>query len=100
MVLFELINKKALKYKSLLKEVFYVRSGEIKAVHYDDLVEFLKSLEEYERVVSGEVNCFFCGGTITLDNIQSVFPLNGTVQYCCNNQLCYSNLIEGGNAGA
>lgn len=87
-----------LKYS--FSEVNLLNKGEIKAVHYDNLVEFLKSIEEYERVINGEAKCYFCGGLITLDNLQSVFPLDGDVKYCCNCQACYGKLIEGGKVNA
>lgn len=77
-----------------------VKTGELKAVHDDDLVQFLKSIEEYDNVMNGEAKCVFCDEKITLENIQSIFPLNGQIKYCCNSNECYRLLMEGsyGNA--
>ncbi|QNO14912.1 hypothetical protein HYG86_09070 [Alkalicella caledoniensis] len=76
-----------------------MKRGEIKAVHDDDLVNFLQSLGEYDKVIAGTMKCQFCGEIITLDNIQSVFPLDGEVAYCCNSTKCYKLLIEGSSRG-
>lgn len=68
-------------------------NGRITAVHDDDLVTFLKSIEEYDKVINGSVTCTFCGKVITLDNIQSIFPLDNDVKYCCNDEECAKLLI-------
>lgn len=74
-----------------------VKKGEMQVVHNDDLVEFLKSIEEYDKVINGQARCQFCGKIITLDNIRSIFPLDGEIAYCCDSKECYGLLIEGCN---
>lgn len=61
----------------------------VNAVYEDDLVEFLRSIDEYERLMNKKAKCYFCDKTITIKNIQTIFPLNKDVSYCCNNPLCF-----------
>jgi len=64
----------------------------IKAVHCDDMEGYLRSLEEYDKVMKEEVSCFFCPQQITLDNIIAVFPYENEVEYACDN--CMLELIN------
>jgi len=81
-------------------EAYLMKNGEIKAVHDKDLVIYLQSLGEYEKVISGNAKCFFCNSTITLDNIQSIFPQEKNINYCCLNNRCYNMLLERGKVDA
>lgn len=100
MILYNKINQLWKNIHNEIKGVNLMRKGAIQAVHYDNLIEFLESIEEYERVVSGHAKCYFCNSTITLDNIQSIFPLDNEVKYCCNDESCYSKLVGGSNLDA
>lgn len=73
-----------------------MKSGQIKAVHDDDIVELLKSLGVHDTVVNGQANCHFCRQTVSLDDISAVFPYQGEVAYCCSSTGCYRELLEMG----
>lgn len=68
----------------------------IKAVHDDDLIDFLKSIDEYEKLTKKELRCCYCNSIINLDNIYSVFPRNKEVAYCCNSEFCQEKLLKEG----
>lgn len=70
-----------------------VKNNEMKAVHDDDLGNLLKSLNMYDLVEGGKKKCLFCGGTITFDNIDSIVPHEGMVEFTCNSQECHTKLI-------
>lgn len=72
-----------------------VKKGEIKAVHDDDLIQLLASLEVYEDVKQGNAKCHFCSGIITMENIECVFPLDNEVKFCCNKKDCNNMLLKG-----
>lgn len=91
------LNKKIL-CEMKIQGVKLMDNGEINAVHDDDIVLFLQSIEEYDKVIKGQILCVFCERVITLKNIQSIFPLDGEVKYCCNDENCYHLLNEGGNS--
>lgn len=100
MVIYKIANTIKNLFKNTWGGVNLMKNGQIQAVHQDNLVEFLKSIEEYDRVINGQAKCYFCGNTVTIDNIQSIFPLNGEINYCCNDEKCYTTLIDRGNIDA
>jgi len=69
-----------------------MKSGKIKAVHDDDLVQLLKSIGEYNIINSGRAKCHFCDLIINFENISAVFPFEKKVAYCCSNPKCYQSL--------
>lgn len=70
-----------------------VKNNQIKAVHDDDLSQLLKSLNVYDGVIEGEYRCLFCDNLITLDNIDSIVPHEGKVQFTCDEFKCHMKLI-------
>lgn len=86
-------NNNIILHKIKKQGVKTVDNGKITAVHDDDLVDFLKSIEEYDKIINGLAVCSFCGKVMTLDNIQSIFPLDNEVKYCCNAKECARLLI-------
>lgn len=87
---------KNIKVEKLRKQgVALVKKGEIKAVHDDDLEGLLKSLDVYDDVIQGKAKCYFCGNTITMENLECVFPIERSIQFCCSRKECYSQLLEG-----
>ena len=98
MIIFnKFLNKSARKDKI---GAVVMEKGEIKAVHDKDLEAFLRSLDEYDPVINGNRKCFFCGETITLQNILSIFPHEEKIEYCCKNAGCYKLLLERGKTDA
>lgn len=88
-----MMNKSKRRGYSLMKD------SQLKAVHDDDLVTLLKTLGSYDGVSSGQCHCYFCKNTITLDNIGSIFPLNGEVQFSCDSPVCLTELVRGEAGG-
>jgi len=84
------------KYVNILLRYIFggtiVNRTTIAAVLNKDLIVFLESLGELDKVNAGEVRCEYCNRIITLDNIQNIFPENNEVKYCCNNSLCLFKL--------
>ena len=81
-----MLNKNGLKAK-------IVKNDKLNVVHDNDLEHLLKSLDVYNGVVGGSFNCLFCGGIITMENIDSIVPHNGTVQFTCDGLECHAKLI-------
>lgn len=79
-----------------LEAVKLVEKGELKAVHDDDVVDFLKSLNCYEDIISGKIHCFNCKNVITLENFQCVFPLDRKISFCCSDDECYKVVLYRG----
>ena len=75
-----------------------MKNASLKAVHDDDLFGLLSSLGVYESLVQGKCSCNFCGETITIDNLGSIFPLNNTICFSCNKEACLQQMIEIGGS--
>lgn len=76
--------------------VIIVNSGTLKAVHDNDLETFLDSLGILKKVSEGRIKCAMCGKPVNLENIQCVFPNEGSINVCCSSSGCYEKLISWG----
>jgi hypothetical protein len=65
----------------------------VDAVHDDDLLDLLESLELKNKFLYGKLTCSFCGDVITWDNLHSLFPDSGTIKCCCTKSDCVNQLI-------
>jgi hypothetical protein len=77
-------------------------STTIHAVHDDDLDEFLNNINLLGKFKSGQIKCFLCKGTITKENLYSIFPDSGDIKFSCNKPECVIAMktrIEGKNYG-
>lgn len=71
-----------------------MKDDQLKAVHDDDLASLLKSLGNYDRVCKGQCNCYFCNNIITMENIGSIFPLQGEILFSCDSASCLRKLVR------
>jgi len=53
-----------------------------------DLEKYLDNLGKLQAVKEGEISCYFCEDTITLENIFCFFPLSGDVKFVCDKGEC------------
>lgn len=70
-----------------------VNNNKLSVVHDDDLEVLLKSLNVYESVLNKEKRCLFCNSLITIDNIDSIVPQDGKVEFTCDDIKCHGKLI-------
>ena len=66
----------------------------IKAVHDDDLEDFLSSIGLLHDVRAGEARCKFCREILDLESIQAVFPESGSVSVVCNRERCINDFLR------
>jgi hypothetical protein len=65
----------------------------IKAVHDDDLPQYLHALGI--RNVGGSLGqCKFCHEPVTLDNLAAIFPESGSIKLVCHQADCLLSLQE------
>lgn len=64
----------------------------IKAVHDDNLEQFLRNLGIYENLITEKIKCKFCNEILTLDNLSSVFPDSGSIKLTCDQPGCINKL--------
>lgn len=73
-----------------------MNKGEITAVHDDDMIRFLKSIDLYQAILDGKIKCYSCNNIITMDNIQGIVTQDGEVRIYCNENMCYELLLKRG----
>jgi hypothetical protein len=66
----------------------------IKAVHDDDLEDFLSSVGILHDILAGEARCKFCRQIVDLDSVQAVFPESGSVRLVCNREGCMNAFLR------
>lgn len=64
----------------------------VKAVHDNDLKQYLKSIGIYNKIISGEIKCKYCGATINIDNLEAIIPNNNKISVVCRNKKCLHQL--------
>lgn len=74
-----------------------MKNTHIKAVHDDDLITLLNSLGVYDSLIRGERHCAYCDEIITLENLGSICPLEDTICFSCNKEICLQKLLETGD---
>ena len=65
----------------------------IKAVHDDDLLSLLESLNLLNKFNAGKLTCAFCGDIINYNNLHSLLPDSGTIKLVCSKPSCVSLLM-------
>lgn len=60
----------------------------IKAVHDDELVDFLKGINMYQSIQEGKCTCKYCAKVITIQNMTAVFPESGVIKFVCDDLQC------------
>ncbi|MHA1632620.1 MAG: hypothetical protein ACTSXC_07445 [Candidatus Freyarchaeota archaeon] len=48
----------------------------------------LRRLGVYEKVVTGEIKCHFCGSPLTIENIGGFLQIDGMIVMVCNKPEC------------
>jgi adenylate cyclase class IV len=62
---------------------------EVRAVHGDDLENYLKSVGFFEKVKEGKTRCVYCGNKITIENLEVTKKAeNGEIKMVCSNPRC------------
>ena len=68
------------------------KQSNIKAILDTDLEKLLKETKQYNAFVDGELQCAYCGTTITIDNLSIILPIikegHTTLNFCCDNAVC------------
>ncbi|WP_438989510.1 hypothetical protein [Polaribacter sp.] len=66
----------------------------LNAVHDDDLEPLLTKLNLLEKVKNGQAKCKFTNEIITLENLHSIFPEEGTIKLVCDSPEAIKLLSE------
>lgn len=66
----------------------------LNAVHDNDLEALLKKLNLLEKINNGELKCKFTKVIITLENLYSIFPEEGTIKLVADSPEAIKSLSE------
>jgi hypothetical protein len=69
-----------------------IHRQKIKAVHDDDLEQFLASLGILEKLKEGRLYCSLCRTQITMENIGVIQPKDNEINLICNRISCLSEV--------
>jgi hypothetical protein len=67
---------------------------EINTVHERDLENLLKRLGVKEKFDAGEFMCKFCKEAITKENLYSILPESGGINFICDKPVCVVAFTE------
>lgn len=60
----------------------------IKAVHDDELIDFLQGINMYQPIQEGKCKCKYCAKVITIQNVTAVFPESKVIKFICDDLQC------------
>ena len=66
----------------------------LNTVHDNDLEELLKKLNLLDKIKSGVLKCKFTKEIITLENLHSIFPEEGTIKLVSDSPEAIKSLSE------
>ena len=68
--------------------------AKLNAIHDYDLEALLIKLNLLDKIKNGELKCKFTQEVITLDNLHSIFPEEGTIKLVSDNPEAIKSLSE------
>lgn len=66
----------------------WLKKDKLKAVHDNDLSQFLSSIGVLEQIINGQHACNICDIKITLENLGAVYPEDNKINFVCNRISC------------
>jgi len=71
-----------------------LQKEKIRAVHDEDLKNFLDGLGILKKFKEGDFKCKFCDTKITFKNLHSLFPQAGSIKFVCDGGNCIRELHD------
>jgi len=72
----------------------WIQRERVKAVHDDDLEQFLSSIGVLDQIKKGYHHCIVCNTQITLENLGAVYPKDNKINFVCDRPSCVANLDQ------
>ena len=69
-----------------------MRKHTVRAIHDEDLHEFLESIGIRQSIEAGRIPCHVCGQTLTIDTVQAVLPINNKIAAVCSQPDCIKKI--------
>ena len=78
------------RFKSLRLLAQRFRSGRLSLIEDDELTELLKKTDHWNDLVGGKIFCSQCGQPITSENVSGFIVIDGSYQFLCDSQFCFT----------
>jgi len=72
----------------------WIQREKVKAVHDDDLEQFLSSIGVLDQIKKGYHHCIVCNTQITIENLGAVYPKDNKINFVCDRPSCLANLDQ------
>lgn len=70
----------------------WLKKEKLKAVHDNDLSQFLSSIGGLEQIINGQHHCKICDIKITLENLGAIYPKGNKINFACNRLSCLTEI--------
>ena len=70
----------------------WLQREKVKAVHDDDLEQFLSTIGVLNQINNGYHHCIVCNTQITIENLGAVYPKDNKINFVCDRPSCLANL--------
>ena len=70
----------------------WIQREKVKAVHDNDLGQFLSSIGALDQIKKGCHHCIVCNIPITLENLGAVFPKDNKINFVCERLSCLDKM--------
>ncbi|MFH0803113.1 MAG: hypothetical protein V2A78_12120 [bacterium] len=75
-----------------MQKEWWTKREKIKAVHENDLRDYLSSLGLLEKLELKQLHCVICDIEITLDNLSAFYPKQNEIYLLCSRPSCLEKL--------
>lgn len=66
----------------------WLRKEKLRAVHNDDLEQFLASIGVLDQIKEGHYHCAICETKVTIENFGAVYPKDNEINFLCDRLSC------------
>lgn len=70
-----------------------MHTKKIKAVFEPELEKILRQLGIWDKLQNHELKCSLCGDSITLNNLQYIFPHKNRILVGCGKAMCVEKIV-------
>jgi hypothetical protein len=70
----------------------WLKREKLKAVHDNDLEQFLSSIGVLDQVIGGYYHCMICDIQITIENLGAIYPKDNKINFVCERLSCLNEI--------
>lgn len=70
----------------------WLQREKMRAVHDNDLEQFLSSIGVLDQIKNGNYHCSACDTEITMENLGAIYPKDNKINFVCNRPCCLTEI--------